>query len=387
MMPSFLSSKYGKSKGEWEILRIESYNVRMDSEGARSSVSTRKLIVNMSTNGGIADNSALGERFADTYSALGSKSEEKDEAKERNVRDADSAWDRVSGMNIRRANELVSSSPTAARDMQSVRQQFVLHLWRIFFGEDAARRFSDKTGIKDMNQYCDIQTMPARQVMTINITGVQEYYSVETQSMSFNSQGHVTTEDGRSIDFKFDVAMTSRFEEYYASERVDLVQMCDPLVLNFTGDVADLSDQKFVFDLDCDGEAEEISTLKSGNGFLALDKNGDGVINDGSELFGAKSGDGFSDLSQYDLDGNGWIDENDDVFNRLKVWYKDEKGQDKLLNFKEAGVGAIYLGNAVTDFNLRSGDTQQVNGAIRKMGIFLYEDATVGSIAHLDIAN
>mgnify|MGYP000465316364 CR=1 FL=1 len=54
--------------------------------------------------------------------------------------------------------------------------------------------------------------------------------------------------------------------------------------------------------------------LQGGSGYLALNKNGDGVINDGSELFGTASGDGFYDLSMYDEDGNGWIDENDHAY-------------------------------------------------------------------------
>ena len=60
--------------------------------------------------------------------------------------------------------------------------------------------------------------------------------------------------------------------------------------------------------------------------FLALDLNGDGRINNGSELFGALSGNGFADLAQYDSDANGWIDENDEIFQRLKVWSGADDG-------------------------------------------------------------
>lgn len=63
-----------------------------------------------------------------------------------------------------------------------------------------------------------------------------------------------------------------------------------------------MTDQKFYFDLDADGTADRISMLKSGSGFLALDKNGNGKIDDGSELFGTQSGDGFADLEEYDID-------------------------------------------------------------------------------------
>ena len=84
--------------------------------------------------------------------------------------------------------------------------------------------------------------------------------------------------------------------------------MCDPLVINLDGNIAELSDQTFLFDLDGDGEMDEISELSAKSGFLALDKNGDGTINDGTELFGTRSGNGFQDLSAYDTDHNGFID-------------------------------------------------------------------------------
>ena len=53
--------------------------------------------------------------------------------------------------------------------------------------------------------------------------------------------------------------------------------------------------------------------LGKGSGFLALDKDGNGKIDDGNELFGTKSSDGFGDLREYDSDGSGWIDENDEI--------------------------------------------------------------------------
>ena len=148
--------------------------------------------------------------------------------------------------------------------------------------------------------------------------------------------------------------------------------LCDPLVVNIGSDTADVRDQTFKFDLDADGTEDEISMLGKGSGFLALDKNGDGKINDGSELFGTKSGDGFGDLREYDSDGNGWIDENDDVFSKLKVWCKDENGKDILMDLKEADIGAIFLGEQQTEFSLGGADGYR-DGVIRSTGVFLRE--------------
>ena len=149
--------------------------------------------------------------------------------------------------------------------------------------------------------------------------------------------------------------------------------------------MASVSDQKFLFDLDGDGKKENISFTGKGSGFLALDKNGDGVINDGNELFGTKSGDGFKDLAKYDKDRNGWIDEADDIFDDLRIWTKDEQGNDKLLTLKEAGVGAIYLGNASTQFSLNNQQTNHTNAMIRSTGVYLKESGEAGTIQHVDL--
>ena len=214
----------------------------------------------------------------------------------------------------------------------------------------------------------------------------QETMYLEEENTSFSTVGTVRTADGREISFNVQVAMSRRFEQYYREDlQLATFQMCDPLVINLDTDVAELSDQKFFFDIDVDGEEDEISMLSESSGYLALDQNGDGIINDGSELFGTKSGDGFADLAKYDKDGNGWIDENDAIWSKLQIWCKDEDGKDILYRLADKGVGAICLQNAATDFTLKkeSGDT---NGAIRKTGIFLYENGNVGTIQHVDVA-
>ncbi len=171
----------------------------------------------------------------------------------------------------------------------------------------------------------------------------------------------------------------------YLKEEVGYIYT-DPLVINMDADTASVSDQKFYFDLDADGEEEQISFMSQGSGFLALDKNGDGKINDGNELFGTKSGDGFKDLAEYDKDQNGWIDENDEIFDRLKIWTKDENGNDKLVDLKTAGVGALYLGKVSTEFSLNQAENNQTDAIIRSTGVYLKENGEAGTLQHVDLA-
>lgn len=211
------------------------------------------------------------------------------------------------------------------------------------------------------------------------------YYS-EQETTSFETKGTVITADGRQINFNVSMKMSRRFE-MRTKEVINFgASRCtDPLVINLDSNICNVSDQKFLFDLDSDGTEESISMLGKGSGFLALDKNGDGVINDGSELFGTASGDGFADLMQYDQDGNGWIDEADEIFDKLRIWQMNEDGTSTLVALGKAGVGAICLGTADTEFSLNSYDNTN-NAVIRKTGMFLYENGTFGTMQQVDMA-
>ncbi|MEH6825976.1 MAG: hypothetical protein V7629_18945, partial [Motiliproteus sp.] len=119
------------------------------------------------------------------------------------------------------------------------------------------------------------------------------------------------------------------------------------------------------------------------SGLLALDINNDAVINDGTELFGALSGNGFADLSEYDNDHNGFIDEADSIFTDLKIWSK-QAGDDRLESLLDRNIGAIYLGATETPFELK--DNQNLTqGRVRQSGMYLEEDGGVGSMQQIDM--
>ena len=211
-------------------------------------------------------------------------------------------------------------------------------------------------------------------------------FTSESESTTFASQGFVKTQDGRKLGFHVEVSMSRAFMSQIDSLETKNYIKTDPLMINLDTNIGSVSDQKFYFDLDSDGKEEKISFAGKGSGFLALDKNGDGTINDGSELFGTKSGDGFKDLAAFDEDKNGWIDENDSVFSRLKVWTKDEDGNDHLMNLKDADVGAIYLGNSETQFSFKD-EEHRLNGELKKTGIYLREsNGAAGTLNHVDLA-
>ena len=216
------------------------------------------------------------------------------------------------------------------------------------------------------------------------ITATSGYHN-ESEYTSFASTGLALTEDGRKISFGVEFSMARNFSRKFESITSENIILTDPLIINIDSKYAGLTDVKFKFDLDNDGVKDDISFAAEGSGFLALDKDGNGTIDNGSELFGTSSGDGFKDLAAYDEDGNSWIDENDAVYSKLRVWTKDSEGNDKLLDLKEANVGAIYLGSASTEFSIKN-DQNALQGAVRKTGIYLKETGEVGTIQHVDLA-
>lgn len=271
----------------------------------------------------------------------------------------------------------------------SIRQQSLNYLFMLLFGNSSLKKFTLFDFMGGRGSVYGNNNISTGQESGGTYT--ETYSRQETETTTFSTTGTVKTSDGREIDFNLSLSMSRSFKEAYAKS-VDFgsplnpERMCDPLVINLDTPAASVSDQSFYFDLDADGESDKISNLSRGSGFLAFDKNGDGKINDGKELFGTASGDGFSDLAAYDKDNNGWIDENDEIFSKLCIWTKDEMGRDILYTLKEAGVGAICLKHAATDFALKSYEDNSTNALVRQTGVFLYENGRTGTLQHLDLA-
>ncbi|MCB1724429.1 MAG: hypothetical protein H6953_14760 [Chromatiaceae bacterium] len=213
-----------------------------------------------------------------------------------------------------------------------------------------------------------------------------EYRAVqyESEQLSFSAEGVAKTADGREISFNVSLNMS---REFYSETAVTFEagrKLHDPLVLNFDGNAAELTERDFTFDIDSDGHADQVAFVGEGSGFLALDRNGDGEINDGSELFGPTTGDGFAELASYDSDQNNWIDENDPIYADLRIWSRAQDGSTSLLALGLQGVGAIYLGRVASPFTVKD-DANQDLGQVRNSGIFLNEDGSVGTLQQVDL--
>ncbi len=238
-------------------------------------------------------------------------------------------------------------------------------------------------------QTLSVDTPPPAQAVATRSTGPGLIYQrheryQEQESMKFQAVGVVRTADGREINFSVAMNMSREFvqESHLLIEAGS--KKIDPLVINFDGKGAALSQTRFEFDLDSDGTSEQIASLRPGSGYLALDRNGDGSINNGSELFGPSSGRGFAELSVYDEDGNNFIDEGDSIYEQLRIWSTNEDGSTQLAALGDKNIGAIFLGHVSSPFQLKDANNQSL-GEVVNSGVYLKEDGGVGVVQEINL--
>ena len=265
-----------------------------------------------------------------------------------------------------------------------VLEQLIQRMLELIFDSPRARTVDLREVVDEETEARDV-TAPRRGQLRFDWTTRRVETLSESETTQFTAQGTVRTKDGRTLGFALDLDMCREFSCTSEEIHTNTVALRDPLVLSFDGKACELADKRFTFDLDADGQPDSIPFLAPDSGFLAIDRDQDGRIADGSELFGTRSGDGFADLRTYDLDGNGWIDEADPVYDRLRVWRHEADGTDQLKDLREADIGAVYLGSAASAFKLANADGQTL-GQVRSSGIYLRENGGVGVIQHVDLS-
>ena len=177
----------------------------------------------------------------------------------------------------------------------------------------------------------------------------------------------------------------------------------DPLVFDLGGDgitTVSLEESNAFFDLDNNGFAEKTSWVNAKEGLLAYDKNGDGIINGGNELFGDRTlmkdgktlaSSGFAALAEYDDNKDGKIDSNDVIYALLRIW-QDSDGDGiasagelrRLVDLGIVSIGLSYSNTGVTDsannIQVRTGTFTLADGSSRAVGEYLLNRNPVHSV-------
>ena len=153
----------------------------------------------------------------------------------------------------------------------------------------------------------------------------------------------------------------------YSPIVLDMVNIGKPKTIHQTA-------SKTRFDLDADGHLDRVGWVDGKQaGFLAIDLNQNGTVDDGSELFGeaslmpngTRAKNGYAALAQYDTNKDKHIDAKDKVFSKLFVWFDHNQDgvsqKDEMKSLAEVKVSKISL-----KFEELQADSQFNNGNLIK---------------------
>jgi hypothetical protein len=173
----------------------------------------------------------------------------------------------------------------------------------------------------------------------------------------------------------------------FSSEAVEQpeIKKTDPLAFDLDGNGIETTgvNQGIQFDIDADGKKEQSSFISGNDAFLAYDKNGNGVIDNGSELFGDQNGaaNGFEELKKYDDNNDDKIDKNDAIYSRLQLLSLDKNQQQQTSSLTEQQIESINL-----KYNNQH---QAINyyDSVEQTGQFKRTDGSSGSVADVLLAH
>lgn len=190
----------------------------------------------------------------------------------------------------------------------------------------------------------------------------------------------------------FQVAQVQAAAESVTRLRITVggTQRSDPVVLDLNRDGAiDLSSilngGGENFDINGDGKTERTSFVGGGDGLLALDRNGNGAIDDGTELFGDQRGaaNGMEELRKLDANGDGRITARDPLFGQLSVLADanrdGEVGKNETRSLTDLGITSLNL-------NYQSIQVERADGnAISALSTAEFADGSTTRLADADL--
>ncbi|MDD3761569.1 MAG: calcium-binding protein [Acidithiobacillus sp.] len=169
----------------------------------------------------------------------------------------------------------------------------------------------------------------------------------------------------------------------------------DPIILDLDGDGLEtigLASSNVYFDFDADGVLTKTGWAGKDDALLVWDRNGNGRIDTGAELFGdftvlpngTLAPNGFAALAALDSNGDGILDASDPAFAELKLWrdanQDGQTGEGELISLLDAGIVSLDLANTLKNQSLANGNT------FSREGSFTRADGSTSAIGEFKLA-
>jgi Ca2+-binding RTX toxin-like protein len=191
-------------------------------------------------------------------------------------------------------------------------------------------------------------------------------------------------------------AVSSLFEQAARSAK-------DPLVLDLDGDGIETTglnaSAPILFDSDADGVKTATGWVRPDDGILVMDRNGNGVIDSGRELFGDETllangslaTNGYQALAALDSNGDHKISAQDTSFASLRVW--QDANQDgvsqsgELRTLQQLGITSIGTWGDTVQSDLGNGNTERWSGTFTRADGSSSDSGVVGLSGSLLLAS
>ena len=168
----------------------------------------------------------------------------------------------------------------------------------------------------------------------------------------------------------------------------------DPIILDLDGDGLETVglNANIHFDHDGDGVLTKTGWAGQDDALLVWDRNANGTIDTGAELFGdftplpngTLAPNGFAALAALDSNGDGILDAFDPAFAELKLWrdasQDGQTGSGELISLADAGIVSLNLANTLKNQNLANGNQ------LTREGTFTRADSTTSAMGEFKLA-
>jgi len=237
----------------------------------------------------------------------------------------------------------------------------------------------------------DIFSAPSAELINIDgqsfqqgdLLSVEQWRSHE-QHLNYQVQGVFNVNDQElSLDYNF--ALSSE-QVSYSKIEVSAAALKDPIIVQFgsqgLGNIKGQQD----FAINQDNTLDSLPIFSGDVGYLVYDKNNNQQADNGNELFGPTTGQGFTELAQLDSNNNGFIDPDDQQFEQLYLWQPngDIDQIEQLLSLAEAKIQAISLSAISTPFDFY--DQQgEIQAQLRLSSFAISESGNGRGVHQIDV--
>jgi hypothetical protein len=208
-----------------------------------------------------------------------------------------------------------------------------------------------------------IASLSTEAIEALSTAQMAAFGTAALQAFTTDQIAALETQDLAALTMTQSTAFTGAQISVMSAEQIDSLLATSPIVLDLDGNgVSTLAASAGVnFDINATGNAHRVGWASATDGLLVRDRNGDGIINDGSELYGSatrladgsRASNGYAALAMEDSNHDGVLNQADAAFKDLRLWVDANSNgvtdAGELHTLAEFGITSLNLNHTVTD--------------------------------------